>query len=131
MRIFETVKSLVKGENPDHSKAFSLLQENIEKNDNTKPLTYKKLGKMYELGIGVKPSYKKAKSMYERAIECGYLSAYSNVASLYKNGRGVKKNERIAKEKYKLAPNHLKVIISTKKKKKLDSLTLKTLKGKL
>lgn len=64
------------------------------------------LGYMHKKGKGVKQDNKKAKELYERAIEKGNAFAMSNLAYMYRYGEGVEQNCDKAMELYYKAKNY-------------------------
>ncbi len=75
----------------------------IEDNQKTKGFTLNAIGTMYHYGAGVEVDYKRAKDLYERALEYGNGEAANHLGRLYLNGEGVEKNETRAREYYKLS----------------------------
>ena len=75
---------------------------------------------MYANGLGVKKSYKKAISLYKKAVKKGDSEAQNNLGFMYANGRGVKKNYKktytywsaAAKQGNKVAQASLKQLCS-------------------
>jgi|GEM_PF-6683578 len=87
-------------EKGDYATAFNFA---IEDNQKTKGFTLNAIGTMYHFGYGVEVDYKRAKDLYERALEYGNGEAANHLGRLYLNGEGVEKNENRAREYYKLS----------------------------
>lgn len=75
----------------------------IEDNSKVKGFALNAIGTMYHFGAGVEVDYKRAKDLYERALEYGNGEAANHLGRLYLNGEGVKKNENRAQEYYKIS----------------------------
>ena len=63
------------------------------------------LGYMYEIGSGVKKSYKEAFKWYKKAAKQGDANAQYNLGIMYYRGKGVKKNYEEAFKLFDLAAN--------------------------
>lgn len=61
------------------------------------------LGHMYHYGLGVKKDFKKAKELYEKAIDKGNHHAICDMGLMYEKGYGVKQDYIKAKELYEIA----------------------------
>ena len=72
-------------------------QENAEAQNN--------LGKMYELGQGVKQGYEEAVKWYCLAAEKGNAKAQNNLGLMYKEGKGVEQDYEEAKRWFLLSGN--------------------------
>lgn len=66
---------------------------------------YLELGNRYELGKGLRTSYKKAKYFYELAAQENNSEANVNLGKLYYNGYGVQKDDMIAVHYFEIAEN--------------------------
>lgn len=87
-------------EKGDYATAFNFVIEDSQK---TKGFTLNAIGTMYHFGYGVEVDYKRAKDLYERALEYGNGEAANHLGRLYLNGEGVEKNPVRAREYYKLS----------------------------
>ncbi len=87
-------------EKGDYATAFNFAIEDSQK---TKGFTLNAIGTMYHFGYGVELDYKRAKDLYERALEYGNGEAANHLARLYANGEGVEKNPVRAREYYILS----------------------------
>lgn len=87
-------------EKGDYETFFNFAMEDSQK---TKGFTLNTIGTMYHFGAGVEVDYKRAKDLYERALEYGNGEAANHLGRLYLNGEGVKKNENRAQEYYKIS----------------------------
>tara|TARA_R110002050_G_scaffold294841_2_gene453086 strand:+ start:17125 stop:17625 length:501 start_codon:yes stop_codon:yes gene_type:complete len=96
-RILIKKKAFEKG---DYATAFNFVIEDSQK---TKGFTLNAIGTMYHFGYGVEVDYKRAKDLYERALEYGNGEAANHLGRLYLNGEGVEKNENRATEYYKIS----------------------------
>jgi len=61
------------------------------------------MGRMYELGEGVKQSYEMAKILYERAAQQGYTAAMCCLGDMYSTGEGVEQSYEKAFEYFEQA----------------------------
>jgi TPR repeat protein len=58
------------------------------------------VGMLYNLGLGVKRSYKEAAQWYERAAQLGFVLAQYDLANLYYDGLGVERDRKQAARWY-------------------------------
>jgi TPR repeat protein len=63
------------------------------------------LGAMFEKGLGVEQSYKKAVEYFTMAAEQGYANAQFNLGLMFDNGRGVEQSCAIARKWWTKAAN--------------------------
>ena len=61
------------------------------------------IGRCYHYGFGVKQSYPKAISIYEKLVKRGYTYAMMTLGHMYRGGIGVEKDQEMAAKYYLLA----------------------------
>lgn len=68
-----------------------------------KPEAQNTLGRLYDIGFGMKMDHEQAALWYQRAASQGYATAQFNLASLYYSGEGVPKDYALAATWYRKA----------------------------
>ena len=86
--------------NGDYAGALKIWQPKADQGD---PDAMTNIGVLYQYGLGIPRSMKKAAAMYERAAQLGFVTAQYDLGNLYYDGNGVDRDRKQAARWYTAA----------------------------
>jgi TPR repeat protein len=86
--------------NGDYAGALKIWQPRADQGD---PDAMTNIGVLYQFGLGIPRSMKKAAALYEKAAQLGFVTAQYDLANLYYDGNGVDRDRKQAARWYTAA----------------------------